>query len=340
MNDKSDISYVAQLELPWNKLKGKTVLISGASGMIGSFLIHVLMKRNEQIYICALGRNSQIAKERFGAYWENKYFRFIEQDINMPFKEIGHVDFVIHAASNTHPLAYASDPIGTITTNIIGSNHMLDYALRHHAERFLFASSVEIYGENRGDCEYFSEEYCGYINSNTLRAGYPESKRAGEALCQAYRKKSQLNVVIARFARVYGPSMLPTDTKAISQFIKKGIAHENIVLKSEGHQLYSYCYVADAVSALLTILLEGSDGEAYNIADTASDITLRNLAQMIAEQSGVQVVFELPSQLEAEGYSKATKALLDSKKLNCLGWKPHWNIEEGISRTIAIGVGN
>lgn len=211
---------------------------------------------------------------------------------------------------------------------------MLDIACEKQAERFLFLSSVEVYGENRGDTEYFSEDYCGYINCNTLRAGYSEGKRVGEALCQAYREQKKVDVVIARLARTYGPTMLISDTKAISQFIKKGVAKENIILKSTGNQLYSYTYVADAVSALLTILLEGESGEAYNVADEESDITLRDLAQVIADYSGVQVCFEYPSEVEKMGYSKATKAVLDVEKLKKLGWKAQWDIKSGIKKTI------
>ena len=167
-----------------------------------------------------------------------------------------------------------------------------------------------------------------------MRAGYPESKRASEALCQAYKKANQLDVVIARLARTYGPTMLLSDTKAISQFIKNGLAKEDIVLKSEGNQLYSYNYVADSVSGLLTILLKGKNGEAYNISDQASDITLRDLARIIAGFTGTNVVFNLPDEVESVGYSKATKALMDSSKLQMLEWMAHWDIKKGLQETL------
>ena len=182
----------------------------------------------------------------------------------------------------------------------------------------------------------FNEDYCGYINSNTMRAGYPESKRCGESLCQAYIAQKGLDVVIPRFTRSYGPTMLMSDTKAISQFIKKGIAREDIVLKSAGTQYYSYTYVADAVSGLLTILLCGKCGEAYNIAEEHSDIMLKDLAAIIAGINGKKVVFEIPDAVEAAGYSKATKARLDGSKLAELGWKSHYDIRQGIERTIKI----
>ena len=249
---------------------------------------------------------------------------------------MGIVDYVLHLASNTHPVAYATDPIGTVTTNIIGNNHMLTFAVEHGAVRMLFASSNEIYGENRGDTEKFDEKYCGYIDCNTMRAGYPESKRCGEALCQAYIESRKLDVVIARFTRSYGPTMLMSDTKAISQFIRKGIAGEDIVLKSAGMQHYSYTYVSDAVLGLLTILLCGKCGEAYNIADDESDIMLKDLAAVVAESADCKVVFEQPDAVEQAGYSRATKARLDSSRLHALGWKAKYNIRDGISRTVTI----
>lgn len=332
---KNSIDYVANLELPWNKLENKTVLISGASGMIGTFLIHVLLEKISTIKIIAIGRNESKARERFEQYWKDPRFTFLSHDINQPLDSIGHADFILHAASNTHPLSYASDPIGTITTNILGTYNLLNYAASCHAERFVLASSVEIYGENRGDTDYFDENYCGYIDCNTMRAGYPESKRASEALCQAYIKAKSMEIVIARLARTYGPTMIWDDSKAISQFIKNGVLKEDIVLKSAGNQLYSYNYVADTVSGLLTIWLKGNNGEAYNIADSKSDITLKELATIIAEDSGTKVTFEFPDAIEQSGYSKATKAIMNSEKLQKLGWKAHWSIREGIKETLS-----
>ena len=341
----ADIRAVAKTDLPWNRLKNKSILLSGATGLIGSFLVDVLLEKNRteglNCKIYALGRNEQKARDRFPNLENNALLEFVSHDINLPLTsvEAEKVDFVLHLASNTHPVQYATDPIGTITTNIIGLQNMLEFAASHHAERFAFASSNEIYGENRGDVELFDEDYCGYIDSNTLRAGYPESKRCGEALCQAYISQKGLDVVIPRLTRSYGPTMLQSDTKAISQFIKKGIAGENIVLKSEGTQFYSYTYVADAVSGLLTVLLKGEKGAAYNIADEQSDIMLKDLAALIAGFSNKEVVFELPDQTEAAGFSKATKARLNGDKLKQLGWQPRYTIENGIERTMRILAG-
>lgn len=339
---QEDVAYVCGLNLPWGELQNSSILISGASGLVGSFLIDVIMTcnrdkgLNSKIY--ALGRDAKKAEDRFSYCWNDKNFRFISHDINKPLEDeaIGDGGYVLHLASNTHPVAYATDPIGTVTTNIIGTNNMLDFAVRHKARRVAFASSNEIYGENRGDTEFFDESYCGYIDSNTMRAGYPESKRCGEALCQAYRRQKNLDVVIPRLTRSYGPSMLMSDTKAISQFIRKGVAGEDIVLKSAGTQYYSYTYVADAVAGLLTVLLKGEGGEAYNIADESGDIMLKDLAAVIAEYARTQVIFELPDEVEKAGYSTATKARLDGSKLRRLGWNVKYDICGGLRRTIDI----
>lgn len=336
-----DVKKVLELPLEWEAVKNKKILIAGATGMIGTFLTDVFMCGNRlkglNCKIYAFGRNKKTAKSRFADYISNPNFTFLEADINQGLFPIDeNVDFVIHAASNTHPVAYATDPIGTITTNVIGTYHLLEFSASHNCERFVFVSTVEVYGENRGDTEYFTEDYCGYIDCNTLRAGYPESKRAGEALCQAYIKQKNMNIVMPRLARVYGSTMLTSDTKALSQFIKKGIAKEDIVLKSEGTQLYSYNYVADAVSAILYCLLKGETGHVYNVADKESDIRLKDLAKIIADHAKTNVVFELPDETEKAGYSKATKAVMDGEKLHRLGWQPMYDIVEGLKRTLTI----
>ena len=337
-----DVQNVSLLDLPWEKLKNKSILLSGATGMIGSFLVDVILEKNisDNLNCCvyALGRNEEKARTRFSKYMNDTHFIIVSYDVKLPFErnDIGTVDYILHLASNTHPLQYSTDPIGTITTNIIGVQNLLDFAVAHHATRFCFTSSNEIYGENRGDVEFFDENYCGYINSNTMRAGYPESKRCGEALCQAYRVQKGLDIVIPRPTRSYGPTMLMSDTKAISQFLKKGIAGEDIILKSTGTQYFSYTYVADAVAGLLTVLLKGENGEAYNIAEEHSDIMLRDLARIIADFCGTDVIYELPNVVEAAGYSTATKARLDGRKLQKLGWSPKYDIMHGIERTLQI----
>ena len=337
-----DIYHICDLNISWNKLANKSMMISGATGLIGSFLVDAILEKNLtdglNCTVYALGRSEKKAKERFAKFADDPHFVFIPYDVKFPFErdDLGKVDFIFHLAANTHPMLYSTDPIGTIATNIIGLKNLLDFAVKHQTERFIFASSNEIYGENRGDVELFDEDYCGYINCNTLRAGYPESKRCGEALCQAFIKEKEADIVIARLARVFGPTMLMDDSKAVAQFIKKGIVREDIILKSGGKQFFSYCYVSDAVSGILYCLLEGKCGEAYNIADVCCDITLKELANIIAAYNGSKVISGISDTAESTGYSALTKALLNSEKLQGLGWKVKYDIYTGIERTIDI----
>lgn len=340
---QSDIQRASELPINWSLLSGKTVLFTGATGMIASVMIDILMYRNQNllnneqgVHIIAVSRNEEKAKKRFGAYWDSEYFTYLSHDIIKPLPELGTVHYILHAASNTHPRAYATDPIGTITANVQGTYQLLEYAAIHNCERFFFFSSVEIYGENRNDVDKFEESYLGYIDCNTTRAGYPESKRLGESLCNAYAAQKGQKFVIGRFSRVYGPTMAGDDSKAIAQFIRKAAAGEDIVLKSEGNQLYSYTYVVDAATAAFYLLMYGENGSAINIADRESDIALKDLAGHLAKGSGTKVVFELPDQVEKAGYSTATKALLDSAKIEQLGWKAQTSIADGLAKTVQI----
>lgn len=333
--------------LNFDFLKNKKILITGASGLICSFLIDVLMYRNnnynDNIKIYMLCRNEEKLINRFSHYDIEKVSNdnksnliYIIQNVCDRFDFDVKFDYIIHGASNTHPKQYSTDPVGTITTNVIGLNNLLNYSITHKPERILMMSSVEIYGENKGDIEKFDEKYLGYIDCNTVRAGYPESKRIGESLCQAYISQHQLDIVICRLSRVYGPTLLKDDSKALSQFIRNAINNEDIVLKSEGNQFYSYTYMVDAVSAVLKVLFDGKVGESYNVGDEKSNIKLKDLAKILADINGKKVVFELPDEIERKGYSTATKALLDSKKINQLGWTPYYDIKEGLQRTIEI----
>lgn len=335
---KDMLLYDRYTEIPWEKLQNKRILITGASGMIGSTLTRMLVeytrKEKANIHITGISRNKNTAQKQLKEIMNIPEFTYIATDINLPLENIGIFDYIIHCASNTHPIQYSSDPIGTIMTNVVGTKNLLDYASKYGVDRFVFLSSVEIYGENRGDTEQFSEDYLGYINCNTLRSGYPEAKRLGESLCNAYAKEKGIDFVIPRLSRVYGPTLLDTDSKALSQFIKKAINKESIILKSKGDQLYSYIYSEDAAVAILFLMLKGNSSQAYNVSDKGSIITLAELAEKLANIAGTKVIFELPNKEEKEGYSTATKAVLDSSKIESLGWKARVHIEEGLKKTV------
>lgn len=336
---QADVKTAAQANLNWEKLRGSKIFLTGATGMIGTFFVDVLLYRNrmfqDQIQICAATRNVEKAREQFKEC-EQWGLSFMQWDVTTPFVCEERFDYIVHGASNTHPLAYSSDPVGTITGNVTGLLHLYEHARKYMPKRVLLLSSVEIYGENTGNTEAFGEEDLGYLNCNTVRAGYPESKRLCESICQAYKAQYGIDFVIGRLSRVYGPTMKPDDSKALSQFIRKAVKREDIVLKSEGNQYYSYTYAADAAAALLLLLTEGVSGEAYNIADEKSDITLKELASFLAKVAGTKVVFELPDQKEKAGYSTATRAILDGRKIQELGYCSQFPIEEGLQHTVAV----
>lgn len=334
------IKEISELIYRQDTLRGEKILITGATGLIGSVIVDILLSINDifatHIHVTAIGRNREYAERRFCNYFRRMDFQFVESDVNEALPESGDMDYIIHAASNTHPVAYSTDPIGTITTNVIGTYHMLEYARVHTKGRFVFLSSVEVYGENRGDTDKFAEDYLGYIDCNTVRAGYPESKRVGESLCRAYEQRYGMDIVIPRLCRIYGPTITKADSKVLTQFIRNAVDKKDIVLKSEGNQYYSFLDVFDAAYAILYLMLKGRTGQAYNVSSEYSEITLRELAEKVADIGGVGVKQELPDDVESSGYSNRKHQVLDNKKLIELGWKELYTLEEGLLTTIHI----
>ena len=329
---QADIDYVLSTK-GIDALKGKRVLITGATGLIGVHLIDVLMRLG-QVRVIAVGRNKEKARARLGEYFEHPDFTFLEQDVMDPFPEELTADVIIPLASNTHPLAYSKYPVETVLINVKGAENALSLAKKSGA-MVLYPSTVEVYGSSDGK-ESFSESDTGRLNLATSRACYTESKRVSEALCQSFLSEYGVESKIVRLPRVFGPTMLESDTKASSQFIIKSIRGENVVLKSKGDQFFSYCYVSDAVAAMLFILLQGKTGEAYNLSSSGCDVRLRDFARICAEFKGKQVVFDLPSDAELRGYSIADRAIMDSSRLKALGFTPKYGIKEAIERTIAV----
>lgn len=318
-------------------LKRKSFLLTGATGLIGVCLIDALMYYNRQgadIQIYAVGRSWEKAKMRLGEYELDRHFHFIEQDVRQPLPEEVQVDVIIPLASNTHPLAYSQYPIETIEINVKGAEHALNKALACGAT-ILYPSSVEVYGNARGE-DVFTEGYTGNLNLENARACYPESKRLSEALCLSYMAERGVDVKIARLSRVFGPTMLASDTKASSQFILKALAGEDIILKSKGEQFFSYTYVADVVRSMLYILLHGESGKAYNVANKDCNVKLKDFASACARWAGKGVVFDLPSEVEQKGYSVAMHAILDNARLFSIGCLSHYPFDEAISRTLII----
>lgn len=326
------------LSIPGIKdLRGKSFLITGATGLIGVCLIDALMKFNQQganITIYAVGRNKRNASARLGDYFNNDHFHFVEQDVREPLPQDIKADYIIPLASNTHPLAYSQFPIETIEINVKGAEHALHKAKECNA-CVLYPSTVEVYGNARGE-DVFTEDYTGQLNLSNSRSCYTESKRVSEALCQSYIAESQVNVKIVRLSRVFGPTMLMTDSKASSQFLLKALKREDIVLKSKGDQFFSYSYVVDVVAAMLYVLLHGEIGVAYNIANDQCNVYLKDFAEACSTFAGTKVVFDLPSAIEQKGFSVATKAVLNTDRLQRLGFKAAYSLKDSISRTLNI----
>lgn len=316
----------------------KTILITGATGLIGAFLIDALMKlngsANSRIHIIAVTRNKEKAESFFEDYLSSPFFQLLVQDVRAPFPKDIRPDFILPFASNTHPLAYSSFPVETLLTNIEGAKNALDLAASCKAT-VLYPSSVEIYGNSRGG-DVFTEDYTGHLNLSSARSCYSESKRSSEALCLSYKEEYGVCVKIARLSRIFGPTMQWSDSKASSQFIKKAINGEDIVLKSKGQQFFSYTYVADSVNALLYILLKGENGIAYNISVDSCNVLLRDFADKCASIAHKKVVFDIPSEEESRGFSIASKAIMDNSRLLSLGWIPFYDLDRALSNTVSI----
>ena len=314
-------------------LHGKTILITGATGMVGTHLIDALMLLGD-VKVYAVGRDKNRAMDRLGSYYDSPLFTFVEQDVCNKFPSDIKPDIIIPLASNTHPLAYSQYPVETMLINIKGAEHALNLAVETGAT-VLYPSTVEVYGNAIGE-DTFSEDYTGKLNLSTSRSCYTESKRSAEAMCQSFIAEKGAKVKIVRLSRLFGPTMLMTDSKASSQFIKKALAHEDIILKSEGNQLFSYTYITDAVRAMLQVLIYGEVGTAYNISCESCDVRLKEFAGLCAQYNGKDVIFELPSETERKGFSVAQKAVLDNSRLRSIGWTPLYNMKEALWRTLDI----
>lgn len=330
------IESVCGQDLDFSQLAGKAILITGGTGLVGSVLVDMLCFLDERLdlklHLVLVSRECNKFLERFE---ERKNTEFISHDMAKPFEYDGRVDYAIHLAANTHPVVFATNPVETIATNFLGAMNLLEVCAKNRGSRFVNISSVEIYGENKENSK-FQENDCGYIDCNTLRAGYNESKRLGESLCHAYLSQYGVDFVTARLCRCYGPTLQKDDSKALSQFLFRAVNGEDIILKSRGEQCFSYIDVFSAASAILFIMLKGETGQAYNIADEKQDIRLKDLAELVAKIGGVKVAFDLPSETEIKGFSRASVALLDAAKLRGLGWRCATGIQEGVERTIEI----
>lgn len=322
-------------------LKGKTVLITGASGMLGSCVADALCVWNEgqnaPCQVVATGRNLEAARRRFAPVWEEGFFSFQVWDVcDKPDGLPERVDYIIHAASNADPVSMASCPADTLLANVLGTKNLLNYGRSHGMGRFLYVSSGEVYGQPNAAMDDFTEEYCGPLDLASPRSCYPEGKRAAEVLCQGYISQYGVDAVIVRPCHLFGPTMTKWDSRAASEFLRKAAAGEDIELKSAGTLERSHCYVVDAVKALLLVLRDGACGEAYNIADKRYQMTVRAFAERAAQAGGCRVTYVQPSGAEARGYSRSSRMVLDASKVEGLGWRLEGHEANAMQETVDI----
>lgn len=321
------------------RLNGSSVMVTGASGLIGSYITDMLLlcnkERGSDITIYAIDLSEERLAERFDGAKTDKLI-FIEHNVNdLPVFD-HKVDHIIHAASNAFPAAFNNDPVGTIMSNIQGTKYLLDYGRDHGAKRFLYISSGEVYGQGDISLECFEETYGGYVDPTSARSCYPNSKRCAETLCVSYTKQYGLETVIVRPSHTYGANATKADNRANVQFVNKAVAGEDIVLNSAGNQMRSYTYIADTASAILTVLIKGESTEAYNIANPESRTTIAGLAQTIADQTGVKLIFADPDEVQKAELTPIAKQVLGSDKLEGLGWKGKYTVEQGVGHTLSI----
>lgn len=356
---QEDLKKVNEADLPWEELEGKNVLITGGTGLIGSCLADILIYRNEykgaHIGIWVLCRGESRAKEVFGGYLEKDYFHLIVQDVseplppNMPDKAgqgepdrhrrdcAESMNYIIHAASKGDPNSFTADPLGVMDANVMGMHNILTYARQHEATKILYLSSGEAYGKlELSEQEAITESMSGILDSLQVRNCYGISKRAAETMCVSAAQEYRIPVCIARLCHTYGPTMTTGENRVIFQFIRNALDGEDIILKSEGLQKRSYCYVTDAAAALFTLLFKGKAGEAYNVSNENSVVTIRELAEIASRHGGGSVRAGQQTEAERRGNSGIMHAVLDNRKLLELGVRMEYDMESGLKRMIEI----
>ncbi len=325
--------------IKWEELNNKVIMITGATGLVGRFLIDLIMYKNINdgidCKIVAIVRNKEKAELLFKDYLLDENFEILVNDVINEINYVKKVDYIINAASNTHPIQYATEPVSTITTNVLGTYNLLNFACQKNVKKFVFISSFEVYG-NVINKKEISENDFGSVDCTVLRSCYPESKRLSESLCEAFSEEYKINTSIIRLSRVFGPTMNMESSLSTAQFLKNGLQKKDIVLKSDGTQMYSYNYVGDAVIAILIALLKGKDKEAYNVSDSKFDLSLKDFANVIASHCKTKIIFDTPNNVEKKGFSNSTMTILNSNKIKKLGWKVNKDVKKRIEETIDI----
>lgn len=335
----TDLDTAIEHSVNIDRLQNKSVLITGATGTIGSYVADMLLRYNQKnsanVKVCLAGRSIEKLRKQY-AYWNEENLDFVAYDVTSSIDFDFKPDYIIHAAGNAHPSAFNGDPVGTIMGNVAGTYNLLEYGRTHGTKRLLYVSSGEVYGQGDLSLDEFEETYAGYVDTSSLRSCYPTSKRAAENLCASYSKQYGMETVVVRPCHTYGPGITPTDSRANVQFIRNVLNNEDIVMKSAGTQMRSYNYIGDCASAIITVLINGESGEAYNTANPDVRITIVQLAEIIASAANRKVVFADPDAIDLANRTPIAKQVLSSKKLESLGWHGAFSAEIGIKHTLDI----
>ena len=333
---ENDLINITKQDIAWEKLRGKSVMITGASGMVGTYFVRTLLKLNEisdlDIRVICVVRNVNKIDDDIR---NNDRVEILAHDVTEPFEYDNNIDYIIHAASPASPLIMKDDPVGTIAANVLGTFNTLKLASEKEVEGYMFISSREIYGQPSAEQEFFTEDTYGFVNPLDPRSCYPEGKKAAETMCASFKAQYGLNVKVARLAHTYGPGMSIYDGRVQADFLRNVVFNEDILMKSEGLPVRTYTYIADAAAGMFRILLNGED-MVYNIGDENAKISIRGLAELLAgliPEKNISVKIEIPEG-GTKGCAPFTLGILDSSRLRKIGWKPLYSIEEGFLRTI------
>lgn len=332
---QEDLKKIIDENLDFENFKNKSFLVTGANGMLATYFIFFLMYlndvKNTNIKIYALSRNEEKLKTRFLCNDRTDIVPVIQDvcaDININNK----IDYIIHMASSANPSTIISDPVGIIKANLFGTFNVLELAKKNNSE-VIFTSTREIYGKMPEDTLRIKESDMGVLECFDGRACYPESKRMAETILMNYHLQYDVNFKNLRIAHSYGPGMnINNDGRIMSDFICDAVNKKDIILKSTGDAKRAFCYITDAISAILYVIINGKENESYNIANETEEIKIKDLANLIAGLYDVQIKYEIENNSRA--YTNFKRVGLDTSKLEELGWEPKVKLEDGIIRTV------
>ena len=334
-----DIDEISQSISELSELAGKSVLITGAAGLICSAVTDILIRYNEThdtlpIRIIAAGRWSEEMSNRFGEYYDRDYFSYVKYDASKSDNKIDvKVDYIIHGASNASPKTIVAEPVETMLSNFNGLNYLLNYAKDNGAKRLLYISSSEVYGQ-KSDGKLYKEDDYGYIDLLNPRNSYSVGKRAAETLCASFYAEYGVESVIVRPGHIYGPTASPHDDRISSAFAYAAARGEKLVMKSAGTQLRSYCHCLDCASAIIKVLMKGEPAGAYNISNPDSIVTVHQMAEAIAKAGNVELVTEAASDKENKSFNPMDNSALEAERLMELGWRGKIDINSGINKMV------